>query len=107
MPIIPLAHSGRMGYTIGMGAQFETKQADERGRISLGMAFANRTFLVESDGDAIIVRPARVIPEREAWLYENETALARVRKGLEQARRREFAETPSLDEAVRLANNMA
>ncbi len=106
MPVIPLAHPGRMGYTTGMGAQFETKQADERGRISLGMAFANRTFLVENDGDAIIVRPARVIPEREAWLYDNKTALARVRKGLDQARRREFAEAPSLDEAARLADSM-
>ena len=72
----------------------------------MGMAYANCTFLVEKDGDAIIVRPARVIPEREAWLYENETALARVRKGLAQARRREFAKTPSLDEARRLADDM-
>lgn len=95
-----------MGYTIDMDATPETKQADERGRISLGKAFANCTFLVERNGDAIIVRPARVIPEQEAWLYENETALMRVRKGLAQAKQREFAKAPSLDEARRLADDM-
>lgn len=97
-----------MGYTRSMGAlretkQRETKQADERGRISLGMEFAHCTFLVESDGDAMILRPARVIPEREAWLYQNEVALSRVRRGLGQAQRREFAKPPSLRDARRVA----
>lgn len=83
-----------------------TKQSDGRGRISLGAEYANRTFLVETDGDAFVIRPARVIPEREAWLYENPEALARVRKGLAQAARREFAPSPSLDEARRLIEDL-
>ena len=37
---------------------------------------------------------ARVIPENEAWLWENEKALGMVQRGLAQARKREFAETP-------------
>jgi hypothetical protein len=87
-----------------MNTAYETKQADERGRISLGPAFANRTFLVEVRGDDLVLRPARVIPEREAWLYQNEDALARVRKGLAQAKRREFANAPSPQDARRFAD---
>jgi len=95
-----------MGYTRGMPTTRETKQADERGRISLGRSFANCTFLVENAGDGIIIRPARVIPEQEAWLYENQAALAQVRKGLAQARKGQFSTAPSLDEARRLAARM-
>lgn len=84
----------------------ETRQADERGRISLGTGFANRTFLVEREGDAIIFRPARVIPEREAWLYENKAALQEVLEGLERAKRREFVKGPDMDEARRLADSL-
>jgi len=84
----------------------ETKQADGRGRISLGTGFANRTFLMETSGDCIVIRPARVIPEREAWLYENEEALEQVRTGLAQARDRKFAQGPSLKESRRLAESM-
>ncbi|NOT00911.1 MAG: hypothetical protein HOP29_09805 [Phycisphaerales bacterium] len=87
-----------------MASVGETRQADERGRISLGAAFAGRTFLVEFDGDVITFRLARVIPEREAWLYKNSEALSLVRAGLAQSRRREFVEPPSLDEAGRVAD---
>lgn len=89
-----------------MATTYETKQADERGRVSLGAGFANHTFLVENMGDTIVMRLARVIPEREAWLYENKEALARVRKGLAQAKGRQFAKAPSLDEARRLSSDM-
>ena len=95
-----------MGYTLGMATPPETKQADDRGRVSLGSAFANCTFLVENAGDHIVIRPARVIPEREAWLYDNRDALDRVRVGLAQARDRKFAKGPSLDEARGLAADM-
>lgn len=95
-----------MGYNTRMATAAETKQADERGRISLGASFANCTFLVESTEEGILIRPARVIPEREAWLYENEDALALVRKGLADARERKFAKAPSLEAAQRLADKM-
>lgn len=106
IPQYPFAHLGIVGYTGGMATAPETKQADERGRISLGAEFANCTFIVENEGGTIIIHPARVIPEREAWLYENETALARVRKGLAQARAGEFAKPPSLKAARRLTKRM-
>lgn len=87
-------------------AATETKQADERGRLSLGATFANCTFLVEAVDDGILIRPARVIPEREAWLYDNPEALTLVRKGLADAHNRKFAKAPSLEAAVRLADKM-
>ena len=67
-----------------------TRKTDSKGRITLGKPFANRTVFVEQRGDEIVVRLARVIPEREAWLYENSKALVRVRKGLDQAMKRKF-----------------
>ena len=84
----------------------ETKQTDGRGRISLGADYANRTFLVEDAGDCVIIRPAKVIPEDEAWLYANKETLAGLREALAQARRREFVKGPSLERARRLAAKM-
>jgi PHD/YefM family antitoxin component YafN of YafNO toxin-antitoxin module len=61
--------------------------------------------IVEQQGeDAVVVRLARVIPEREAWLYENPKALAAVRRGLDQARRGKVAKNPpDLKAAAKLA----
>lgn len=84
-----------------------TKQTDSKGRITLGEAFKNRTVLVEHHGDEVRVRLARVIPEGEAWLYENEKALGAVRRGLKQAKAGQFAKTaPDLDAARRLADQL-
>lgn len=63
-----------------------TKQTDAKGRLTLGDAFANRTVIVEHHGDEVVIKLARVIPEREAWLYANGDALNSVRRGLAQAR---------------------
>lgn len=81
------------------------KTADAKGRVTLGGHFANRAVIVEQQGeDAIIVRLARVIPEREAWLYENPQALALVRRGLDEARRGKVAsKAPDLKAAAKLA----
>lgn len=84
----------------------ETKQTDARGRISLGANYANRTVLVEDEGDRLVIRPARVIPENEAWLYENPKALAGVLEGLAQARRGEFVKGPVLERALRRGRRM-
>ena len=72
------------------------KRADSKGRITLGEAFANRTLLVEEQDGRIILRVARVIPESEAWLYENPAALDAVRKGLQQAKARNLQDGPKL-----------
>ena len=53
------------------------KITDSKGRVTLGGHFANRAVIVEQRGeDEVVVVLARVIPEREAWLYENPKALA-------------------------------
>ncbi len=71
------------------------KVADSKGRVVLGERFANHTVLVEEVSDTEVrVSLARVIPEREAWLYQNKQALQSVREGLAQARQRDFAPAP-------------
>lgn len=84
------------------------RQADSKGRITLGESFANRTVLVEKQGNGdVLIRLARVVPEVEAWLYENEEALASVRRGVRQAHAGKFAKRgPDLDAAARLANRL-
>ena len=62
------------------------KNVDSKGRLTLGEAFANRTVLVEQRGSQLVIQLARVIPEHEAWLYDNPEALASLRRGLNQAR---------------------
>jgi len=83
-----------------------TKHTDSKGRLTLGEAYANRTLIVEQRGTDIVIHLARVIPEREAWLYENPTALAAVRRGLKQARSGKLSDGPDLSEAARLAEKL-
>jgi hypothetical protein len=72
-----------------------SRNVDAKGRVALGERFANRTVIVEPRGnDEVVIRLARVIPEREAWLYANPEALGSVRRGLSQARSRRFAKAP-------------
>jgi hypothetical protein len=87
--------------------QTVTKNTDSKGRITLGESFANRTMLIETRGDEIVLRLARVIPERESWLYENTDALASVRQGLKEAKSRTFAKKgPDLRAAASLADQL-
>jgi hypothetical protein len=72
-----------------------TKTIDSKGRLALGSDFAGRLVIVDdANPDKIIITLARAIPEKEAWLYQNEEALGRVRRGLAQARERRFSKTP-------------
>jgi hypothetical protein len=81
-----------------------TKTADGKGRVVLGGQFANRAVIVERISDTeMVVKLARVIPESEAWLYDNAVALASVRKGLSQARRGQLSKGPDLDADEKLA----
>ena len=84
------------------------KNTDSKGRVSLGGHFANRAVIVEHrSDDEVIVRLARVIPEREAWLYENPKALASVRRGLDQARKGNVTKAaPNLKAAAKLAEQL-
>ena len=83
-----------------------TRNTDSKGRITLGESFANRTMLVERHGDEIVLRLARVIPESEAWLYENPKALKLVRRGLDQASKHEFSQGPDMAAATKLAGEI-
>lgn len=81
-----------------------TKTADSKGRITLGDRFANRTVIVEEvDETEVRITLARVIPERESWLYENPQALASVRRGLDQASKGKTTKGPNLKAAGKLA----
>jgi len=84
----------------------QTKHTDSKGRLTLGEAFANRPVIVEQRGDEIVLHLARVIPEREAWLYENPTALGAVRRGLKQAQQRKLSDGPDLGKAAKLAEKL-
>jgi len=59
---------------------------------------------VEKHGDEIILRLARVIPESEAWLHDNQKTLALVGRGLKQASAGKFSKKgPDLAAAAELA----
>jgi hypothetical protein len=80
------------------------KTIDDKGRLTLGRAFAGRTVEVEKEGDALVVKFRRVVPDREAWLWENETAKAMVDRGLRQARDGELSDGPDLAAAFDFAD---
>jgi len=72
-----------------------TKTADSKGRINFGKNFANKTFIIEQIGETEMkIELARVIPEREAWLYQNSEAKESVMRGLRQAKARQFSKSP-------------
>jgi hypothetical protein len=79
---------------------------DNKGRLTLGDRFANKTVLVTPISETEVkVSLARVIPEDEAWLYENPAALELVRGGLRQAKARKFSKRPpNLNAAARDAD---
>ena len=83
------------------------KTVDEKGRLTLGREFAGRTVVVEEEVDgAVVVRFCRVVPEREAWLWENESANAMVTRGLKQAHDGEIGDGPDLAAAFSLADSV-
>lgn len=80
------------------------RTADAKGRVTLGERFANRTVIVEEiDDTEVRVTLARVIPEREAWLYDNPKAKAAVLKGVEQAKAGRVGPGPDMAKARKLA----
>ena len=82
------------------------RRTDSKGRLTLGEAYANCTLIVEERGNEVVLQRARVIPESEAWLYENRTALASLRRGLKQASERKLSDGPDLEEAAELADRL-
>jgi hypothetical protein len=82
------------------------KTIDEKGRLTLGREYAGRTVQLEKNDGGIVIRFYRVVPEREAWLWENETAKAMVDRGLKQARDGELNDGPDLTAAFAFANSL-
>lgn len=72
-----------------------TKTIDDKGRLALGSRFANRQVIIEETNESqIIITLAKVVPEREAWLYNNPDALKSVLVGLSEARAGKFSPDP-------------
>lgn len=72
----------------------DTKQVDSKGRVTLDRRFANRVVMIEEiDDTEVRITMARVIPEREAWLYENPEAKKAVFAGIDEARSMQLVET--------------
>jgi hypothetical protein len=83
------------------------KTTDNKGRVVLGGSFANRQVIIQRLSDTeVVVKLARVIPESEAWLYDNPKALNAVRTGLAQARTGKLAKGPDLDADAKVANEL-
>ena len=68
-------------------SQAHTVRPDSKGRIALG-AFARgvSSYRIHQEKDGrLILEPYKEIPAHEAWLFENDAALTKVRKGLKDA----------------------
>ena len=73
---------------------------DGKCRLSLGtVAEPGEQFTIRRDpsGD-IVLRPVKIVPANEAWLWENKEALASVLQGMRES---EEGKTVSLDEFMR------
>jgi len=71
------------------------KTVDSKGRISLGRRFANKPVIIEDLSDTEVkISIARVVPEREMWLFQNPEARETVFSALERLKRGEFSENP-------------
>ena len=82
------------------------KTLDSKGRLTLGGRFAGRMVEVEDTGERVIVTFCRVVPEREAWLWENETAMDLVQQGIRDAREGRHSSGPDLASAFAFADEI-
>lgn len=71
------------------------KTIDEKGRLTLGREYAGRTVQLEKNDGGIVIKFYRVVPEREAWLWENETARDLVERGIAAAASGALTDGPS------------
>ena len=75
-----------------------TRTTDAKGRVTLPKEFANCLVDVEVvDEYEVRIRKVVAIPEREAWLWKDATALASVMTGLAEAKAGRLAAGPDID----------
>jgi hypothetical protein len=88
--------------------QLPYKTIDAKGRLTLGPEFAGRTVQIEKkQGAVVVVKLCRVVPDYEAWLWENETAKGMVDRGLQQSRDRALDDGPDLAAAFNFADSLS
>ena len=80
------------------------RTVDGKGRVTLGTAAAGRTVQVEETPDGFAIRFCRVIPESEAWLWENEATLKRVLRGISEAKAGDVVRDVDLADLIALAD---
>ena len=70
----------------------KTIRPDSKGRICIGMFIANDVTGFRAHVDKkhrIILEPFAEIPAKELWLHKNPSALASVKRGLEQSSKKQ------------------
>jgi hypothetical protein len=79
-------------------------RADDRGRLTVGAVAKKKNYRVMiNELGQILLDPIVNIPEREIWLWKNQSALSSLKQGLEEAKAGEtqdygsFAEYADLD----------
>jgi hypothetical protein len=81
-----------------------SSRADDRGRLTVGAVAKKKNYRVMiNELGQILLDPIVNIPEREMWLWKNQSALSSIKQGLEEAKAGEtqdygsFAEYADLD----------
>lgn len=63
-----------------------SSRADDRGRLTVGAVAKKKTYRVMiNDSGQILLDPIVNIPEKEIWLWKNQSALNSLKRGLEEA----------------------
>ena len=63
-----------------------SSRADNRGRLTVGAVAKEKTYRVMiNELGQILLDPIVNIPEKELWLWKNQSALSSLKRGLEEA----------------------
>ena len=84
-----------------------SRAVDEKGRLTLGKAFANQFVIIQELADGVVqICRAQAVPEAELWLHKNPKVIQAVMEGIAQAREGTLVEGPDLEEMSELAKKM-
>lgn len=83
------------------------KTVDDKGRLTLGKAFAGQMVIVRQVADGIVeIMRAKAVPEAELWLHKNPKAIKMVMEGIQDARNGNLVDGPDLEAMAKLADEM-